>query len=154
MNANQRETIRRGETVESLLSLVKQFDRDPVVGLMMHPSVLELLKRQTDVLRRPLTPPPFSCVDRLCGLAIYTDERMDRDKPTGRYLVPRILSGLMNLRPTDRDRVRVESPFVTYGPEDIPWLLYADLIREERKPHFVELRRSEQISVHQRSSAV
>ena len=60
---------------------------------------------------------------------IRVDPLMERDKPTGRFVLP-------DRRAVERDQVRVDERFVVYGPEDIEYLLYVGVIHEEREPLF------------------
>jgi len=133
-------------TTKDLLALMKQFERNPVVGLVMHSAVLESIKRRVGVDMGNSPPTQFSAVDRLTGLAIYTDDTMPQETPTRRFII-RDISAWRPGASVDRDEVRIYSPFVEYGPEDIPWLLRVDLIREEMQPHFVEVRANERESV-------
>ena len=63
------------------------------------------------------------------GFSIRASSSMERDRPTGRFVLP-------NGRAVNRDQVRVYEPFVSYGPEDIEYLLYSGWIDEEREPLF------------------
>lgn len=74
--------------------------------------------------------------DRPGGLfqafTVRADKFMERDKPTGRYVMP---SGLV----VDREEVFWGTPFVDYGPDDIPLLLFLGIIREDRELLFYVL---------------
>lgn len=55
---------------------------------------------------------------------IRGNEFMEKTKKTGRYIMP---SGDV----VDRSTVSIRDRFVEYGPEDIEFLVYAGVIREE-----------------------
>jgi len=63
--------------------------------------------------------------DVFCSVPIRTNAFLDRDKPTGKYIV--------DGKVVDKEEIKVEERFVVYGPEDLDYLLYAGLIEEERK---------------------
>lgn len=89
-----------------------------------HPDNLQHVKRILGHTRYRFAWPP-----------IKTSPYMERDKPTGRYI---LRGGVV----VDRAQVRVVSPFVEYGPEDVEYLVLAGVIKEEREPLFYEVRES------------
>lgn len=93
--------------------------------IITHPDNLAALKREVDSGSHD-TGRLFNSIE------IQTNRHMDRDKPTGRFILP---GGTV----ADRDAVRVEERFVEYGPEDIEFLLWAGIIREEREALFYQI---------------
>lgn len=69
-------------------------------------------------------------MDLLPYFTIRPSSILERDKPTGRYVLP---GGDV----VERDAVCVEGRFFTYGPEDVDYLLWAGVIQEERELLFV-----------------
>jgi hypothetical protein len=67
------------------------------------------------------------------SIEIRANACLERDKPTGRY---RIKGESVARDPVD---VKISTRFVDYGPEDIPYLLYAGMIEEEREMIFYEV---------------
>lgn len=67
-------------------------------------------------------------------LKIRTNPLMERDKPTGRYI--------LNGRVVFACDVEFHTRFCVYGPRDIPYLLFAGIIQEEREPLFYEVNES------------
>ena len=90
--------------------------------LITHPDNLATLKRQIDDGQHDNG-------QFMPAIDVRTNGHMDRDKPTGRFILP-------GGRVVDRDAVSVEERFVSYGPEDVEFLLFAGIIREERKALF------------------
>lgn len=60
------------------------------------------------------------------SFTLRANPMLERDKPTGRFVLP---CGKV----VERGGVVIEDRFVTYGPEDVEWLLMAGAIREERE---------------------
>lgn len=55
---------------------------------------------------------------------VTADPRLEREQPSGKYILP---GGEIVLP----ESICVTKPFITYGPEDIDWLLYAGIIKRE-----------------------
>ena len=66
----------------------------------------------------------------LFGIQFRTDPYMEKDKATGRYIAP-------DGKSVFADEVCVEERFVTYGPEDIHYLLARGIITDEREALYV-----------------
>lgn len=66
----------------------------------------------------------------LFGMEVSFSSFMEKDKPSGRYVLP---CG----RVVDRADVLVSERFVEYGPEDIEWLLFSGVIKEERVLNYI-----------------
>ena len=62
---------------------------------------------------------------------VQTNKYMDKTKPTGKYIV--------DGKAVDKSEIRIKHRFIEYGPEDIEWLLYAGIIREEQEMLFYEV---------------
>lgn len=90
--------------------------------VITHPDNLDALKRDVDAGK-------YDNDQFMPSIEVRTNLRMDRDKPTGRFILP---SG----ETVERDEVRVEERFVVFGPEDVECLLFAGVIREEREALF------------------
>lgn len=89
--------------------------------LVCHPDNLKKIKKE---LKSEL---PEDSVFSGCPLFnVRTDSTLDRDKPTGRYVLP---SGTA----VEKEKIRITYRFIEYGPEDLPWLLYAGIVTEERE---------------------
>jgi len=93
--------------------------------IITHPSNVAELRRHFEKQQR--TRSPFGILGALSrGVEIQESEHMEKDRPTGKYILP-------DGRVVENQDVVVDTPFVTYGPEDIPSLLYAGMIQEERE---------------------
>ena len=92
--------------------------------IICHPDNFEALKRKVD--KGEFTRPGFTFAD----FRVATSSAMERDKPSGRYKLP-------GGRIAEKADIIVEDRFVTYGPEDLEWLLYAGIMSEERELVFM-----------------
>lgn len=80
-----------------------------------HPDNLEALMRKMHPLERM----------SLDAYKPRTDPYLERDKPSGKFRLP-------DGRVVERDQIVIKERFVTYGPEDFDWLVYAGIITETR----------------------
>jgi hypothetical protein len=60
---------------------------------------------------------------------IRTDPYVERDKLSGKYVLP-------NGKRVVRQDIHIRTRFITYGPEDFDYLLYAKIISEDREMVF------------------
>jgi hypothetical protein len=97
--------------------------------IVTHPVNAAMLRKRFEVEQPRM---PMGTFSWLNSVEIVESQLMERDKPTGRYILP-------DGQVVDRDSVLVRRRFVDYGPEDIPLLLYVGLIREEREPLFYQM---------------
>jgi hypothetical protein len=92
--------------------------------ILTHPDNLDLIKQKCD--KEEFGKSGF------LGIEIVAERHMDRDKSTGRYILP-------NGKAVPRDQVTVaDGPFFEWGSSDleIKLLLEWGLIKEEREPLF------------------
>jgi hypothetical protein len=94
-----------------------------VQTLLTHPVNFQLLRAELGRLMGP-----SDDLDMFSGFRVRPCASMAADRHTGFYLV--------DGRPTDPAFLRIQTRFIEYGPEDIPYLLYAGIIAEEREPLF------------------
>lgn len=88
-----------------------------------HPDNAEILRRrlhEEDLTTRG-SPAPFMLT--WPDWSIKTNNLLERERHSGKYI-------LDDGRIVEKNDVRLVSRFVSYGPEDIHFLLYAGLIRE------------------------
>lgn len=91
--------------------------------IITHPRNLELLRKAVDAGE-------YDRGQTFPMITIRTSESMEPDKPTGRFILP-------GGRAVKREEIRLrKGRFVEYGPEDVGYLLFAGVIREEREPLF------------------
>ena len=90
-----------------------------------HPDNVRELKRAIDKGRDDSSVVCGSAMPVSWFIEIKENPLLDRDQPTGKYVTP---TGIV---PTAE--VRVVEQFWEYGPEDIPYLLYAGIIHEQRE---------------------
>lgn len=72
----------------------------------------------------------------LYGVEVITEKHMEKDKPTGKYILP-------GGRKVERNQIRVrEGRFTEWGhtEDEIKMLLHRGVIREERELVFIQLR--------------
>jgi hypothetical protein len=91
--------------------------------IFTHPDNMALLKRELDSGKH-------DAGEAFPYFTVKASPMMDRDKPTGRYFLP---GGKL----VEKSAVRVAERFTEYGPEDVPYLLYAGLIKEQREALFL-----------------
>lgn len=101
--------------------------------VLCHPrnyeAVQKVLRDRYAVSRRDRAPDGATVLGLpLHGLPfeVRTSEYLDVDRPTGRYVLP-------GGKVVPANQVKLRTRFVTYGPEDIHWLLFSGVIREERE---------------------
>ncbi len=93
--------------------------------ILTHPDNLELLKKELDVLPSPTN--PFSAIQ------IVTDKYMDREKWTGRYVLP-------NGKAVEpKDVIVPAGRFAEWDSGDIWYLEKYGYIRKEMAPLFVQV---------------
>lgn len=93
--------------------------------IVTHPDNLELIKRMCD---------HEEFGDHgILGIEIVSDRHIERDRPSGRYIMP-------DGRTVPLKDVRVpDGRFFEWGPEDVRLLLWWGIIREEREPLFYQI---------------
>lgn len=96
--------------------------------VMCHPDNLELVKKLPQIVNIQIETDEkgFWLWD---SLEFRTSQYMEKDRPSGRYILPdgsRVL----------KEDVVVQEKFEVYGPEDVWYLLWIGLIKEEREPLF------------------
>lgn len=93
-----------------------------------HPDNADWLRR----MLQPATRTDYGIVQRIeFPPEIMTDWRMDRTKPSGLY-------GLPDGRIVDLADVRADFGFISYGPEDIWYLVGMGIVHEIRVPLAIE----------------
>jgi hypothetical protein len=98
-----------------------------------HPdNVEELRKKLRPAVNNSTTGMALDWLDSLMGIDIVSDSHIEKDRTTGRYILP-------DNTVVEREDVCVEHRFFTYGPEDIWLLLLMGAIREERERSYYEL---------------
>src|SRR5262245_38786373 len=98
--------------------------------IMCHPANVELLRKAINqgTFDNGMSPSPHRWFS-FDSFTIQPSSLMERDKPTGRYIV--------GGKAVSKDAIRIHERFIEYGPEDLEWLLYSGRIREEREPLFL-----------------
>lgn len=103
------------------------------MDIFVHPDNLEAVKKRLNagefdgrVDRWSMVPPSFT---------LRADPHIERTKPSGKFILP---SGEV----VERHNVVVEDRFVTYGPEDVDWLVMAGVLRHEMTINVVVMKDS------------
>lgn len=93
-----------------------------------HPVNAHKLREQIERDRRHMGLRSFAAIPSwtFFGMEIVEDPSIPIDRPTGKYVLP---GGEV----VDREHVRVKTRWVSYGPEDLDWLIYAGLVKDERE---------------------
>lgn len=94
--------------------------------IVAHPDNIAALEK---AIHRGEFDPPDRGMLWSSAFTIRADPHMEKDKPTGKYKTP---SGKL----ITRDQIRFRSKYITYGPEDLHWLLAAGHLTEEREMLF------------------
>lgn len=96
--------------------------------VMCHPDNLELVKNlpQVVTIKDEIDSKGFWSWD---SLEFRTDPYMEKDRPSGRYILPGGARVVL-------ENVVVEEKFERYGPEDIAYLLWAGVVERELEPLF------------------
>lgn len=74
------------------------------------------------------------------GHPIFYSPYVPKDEPTGQYVITVSTLPWRNMVRFERtvllDEICIKQGFVTYGPEDLSFLLYSGMVYEHRKPLF------------------
>jgi len=102
--------------------------------IVTHPDNVNWLQAKLEAEERKSNPDSFHGFfsPLLFSFTIKPNPNIERDKATGRYK-------LFDGRTVAKADICIRTKFITYGPEDIDWLLSMGLITEERERLFYEV---------------
>lgn len=97
--------------------------------------IIETHPDNEELVRRIFTPDLVDGMRQISWITIQTNRFMERDKPTGEYILP-------DGRKVFRESIQVSTRFIDYGPEDVGYLVMAGIIAEELEPLYYEVSES------------